>query len=105
MNSIELSQDQLKEVENFAYSQMTLHDIAMILQVDLSQFAAAFYQEGSSVNQAIRRGQLRAKADVRRAVITAAASGSTPAIKEALELIKQFQNDLDFNYEASQYPS
>lgn len=100
-----ISEAELKEVEQFSYSMMSISEIALILEVDLDSFAREVFNVESHISKAVNRGQLRAKADVRKAIITAAASGSTPAIKDALELIKKYQLDIELNYEAARYSS
>lgn len=92
---MELSKAELEQLEDLAYSLMKLSDIAVVLELDETQLCEAALNPGNPVHAAYQRGKLRSKASIQKAIVEAAASGSTPAQKLAFDLMTMQQEELD----------
>lgn len=92
---MDLSSSELEQLEDLSYSLMTLKDIAVVLELDETQFAEAALNPGNPVHAAYHRGKLRAKASIQKAIVEAAHSGSTPAQKLAFDLMTLQQAEIE----------
>lgn len=77
-----LSEEKLKEIEDWAYDMTPIDEIARIIEVPLAEIKA-----NEKAMQRFEAGQLRALAGIRRSVRKLAESGSGPAQVQALKML------------------
>lgn len=82
---MELTEEQLKEIQSFAEAFMDPDTIAMILQIDREEFRKEIRTENSPAYIAFMTGMLKTEAAIRKATITFAKQGSTPALTAAIK--------------------
>lgn len=92
---MELSKAELEQVEELAFSLFSLSEIAVVLELDETQFCDAALTPPNPVHAAYHRGSLRAKASIQKAIVEAASNGSTPAQKLAFDLIHKQQSEIE----------
>lgn len=73
------SEEELKQVEEYAGLFLTWEDIAVLLEKEISEFQEEFKNKNSQLFRAYRRGQAIKKRDIRRPVIKMAEHGSPQA--------------------------
>jgi hypothetical protein len=88
-----LSKNQLEEIEKLAALQFSPREVAIILQVDEEDFSDHVEIHGD-VRLRYQRGRLKASAEVRMAILTQAKNGSSPAQKQMLDLIASAQGQV-----------
>lgn len=76
-----MTNENSKAIEDFASLQFTDNEIALIMNMDIDDLIDKFRSD-------IDRGRLLAEAEVRRAILTMAKQGSTPAQKQFMDLNK-----------------
>lgn len=86
---INLSSEQLQELEQNARLQFSISECAIILGYDQNEFAKLFENKKSPALKAYERGRLLASAEIRKAVFTQAKNGSSPAQKQMITLIQE----------------
>ena len=84
----------LIEVEKLATLQFFVDEIAISLRIDREKFRKAVKAGGNPLADAFERGRITSEAEVRRAVLTQAKQGSTPAQKMILEMVAANTRDL-----------
>jgi|GEM_PF-2313506 len=85
---LELTKEQLTELEDLAACWFTEKEIALVLQVDVLELSTRIHRSGNTPEkQAFFRGRLRTEAETRQSVFEAAANGSGPAQALALKII------------------
>ncbi|MFA6261082.1 MAG: hypothetical protein WC760_06420 [Bacteroidia bacterium] len=89
---MQISQEQLQEIENFASRGFLIKEIAAILGVDEPRFERIFSMDSHPAVQAFQRGTLKAQLTIRNSIFDSAVSGSGPAQTEMLKIFsKQVQ--------------
>lgn len=96
--NLNLTADQLVELEELAASLMSKRDIATIMQLDPCAFNHALEHQ-QEVSEAYRRGYLRTKAAVRKSVVALASQGSSPAQNMAAAFMNEIENDKSWWHE------
>ncbi|MBQ7967096.1 MAG: hypothetical protein IJ290_04195 [Bacteroidaceae bacterium] len=91
-----LTEEQLKSIEDFAYRLILPPLIAINLGVDEYSFMEAIRTVGSPVRNAYYRGYLKQLVETREALIKAARNGSNPAQLEILKFINETQRHLNY---------
>lgn len=89
-----LTKEQLEEVEQMGYMLLNPDMAALNLEVDELEFITEVQTVGSEVRRAYYRGYLRQVIETRQAITKAAHNGSNPAQIELLKLINRLQNAL-----------
>ena len=83
----------LKQVEDLAALQFLPAQVALSVGIKKQEFQHALLNEDNPLYLAFHRGRLISEAEVRRAVLTQAKQGSTPAQKQMMELAKNNQKE------------
>ncbi len=84
-----LSEEQLSEVEQMGELFYSIDDIADNIGVDAEELAAVMELRAGKVWEAYRRGWLKGDLALRRSIAKAAENGSNPAQQMMLNLQKQ----------------
>ena len=87
-----ISEQQLKEIEIHAGNLMSLEDIAMIVEVDYNMLKTDYDRKGS-VFKSYQRGFLIRKSQLNKAAIEQAISGSSPALNQVIKIIEVLNNE------------
>lgn len=82
------SEEQLKQIEEFAQLQFLPEQIAIIIGVDETDLQEQI-EKNTPAKKAYLRGQLKAEAEVRKSILDMAKRGSTPAQKQIIEIIEK----------------
>jgi hypothetical protein len=90
----DLTQEEISELEKFSYALMKISEMALIFQVDKMEFFKRITNCETEESKAFFRGKLKSKAEIQKAVVGAAAAGSTPAIAQALQLSREQENEI-----------
>jgi hypothetical protein len=90
----DLTQEEISELEKFSHALMKISEMALIFQVEKMEFFKRITNCETEESKAYYRGKLRAKAEIQKAVVGAAAAGSTPAISQALQLSREQDNEI-----------
>ena len=88
---MKLDEKQLKEVEQFAEWFFTPQEIALIMEVDETQFKKELRNPASPVRKSFMTGKYRTEAVMRQRAIQFMKQGSTPALSETIKM-SQRQN-------------
>lgn len=89
-----LTQEQLKAIEDCAYRLITPELVAINVGVDETDFMDELRTPGSSVRQFFYRGYVRQLIETREAIIKAAQNGSNPAQTELINFMKELSQHL-----------
>ena len=84
-----LTEEQLKEIENAAYMLISPTMIAINLEVDENDFWTELRTRGTPIFKAYYKGYLKQLTELRTSIIKSAHNGSNPA---QLEVLKFFQD-------------
>jgi len=76
----------LEELEKLGEIQFSIYECAIVMKLDPNELEKEM-QENTETKNAYERGKLKASAEVRKAILTQAKQGSSPAQKQMLELI------------------
>lgn len=87
---MELTEEQLAQIEEYGSHFFTPLEIARIMKLDADEFMVDFDAEGQ-VRDSIERGQLKSEAEVRKSIFDLAKSGSGPAQVLAVGIIEKYQ--------------
>jgi hypothetical protein len=87
------TEEQLKEIEQFASRAFTVREIAIIIGVPVDVFEKCFFNDAHPVHVAYMRGSLSAQLEIRNALYNSALSGSSPA---QVEIAKSFTNQINY---------
>lgn len=87
-----LTKEQLEQVEQMAYYLFTPELTAVNLEVDQLDFLTELRSMGTEIHRAYYSGYIRQLSQTRQAIIKAAHNGSNPAQLELLKLIRQVSN-------------
>jgi hypothetical protein len=86
---MKLSEDQLKELESFAYRTLSIDDIAVILDVSEKELKRAIDTDQSPERRAYKAGQLRLQAELRKSEIDLAIRGHADAQRRVEKYITE----------------
>jgi hypothetical protein len=89
---MELSKDELIELENFAQGFNKPREIALVFGKDPEQFVQAINTKGP-IRDAYQRGLLLSKFKLNKSIVDQAIAGSTPAQTAAAKLIQELKNE------------
>jgi len=84
-----------QQIEEWAELQFSEEDILFALEIDEEAFDNAMEDRNHPWSKAMRRGQLKADAAVRKSILTMAKQGSTPAQKQFLDIIERRRKERD----------
>lgn len=90
---MELTTEQLEELEHMAGLQFTLKEIAVILSVDFEALRRAYLDEDSAVRNGMEKGRLLSEAKLREVLKRDALQGSPTAQKDFINLINKAKQD------------
>lgn len=76
---INLSEEQLKQVQEYASLFLTIDEIAILLEIDFSDLKKAVCSKTNSAYKAYNKGKLLTKIELRKNVIKMAKHGSPQA--------------------------
>lgn len=88
---IEITNNLLAEIENYAALMFTKKEIAVILELDEKQFCDLLEQDRPQ--KAFQRGRLKKEAEIRNSIFDLAQNGSSPAQSFAIKLIENAKMD------------
>ncbi len=84
-----LSEDQINEIEVMAELFYSPEDIAINIEVDSANLRAQFYIADSAASKAYMTGWLKGDITLRKSIAQAAANGSNPAQQMMLDFQRQ----------------
>lgn len=87
-----MSEEKLKQIEEFASDYLSLEEIAEVMEIEIDQFIR-IYEGKQGVYNAVRKGRLKTKAALNRSMITQAKNGSNPAQEKLIALITKVDNN------------
>lgn len=88
-----LSDIDLKELEEFASLYISFDELAEILEVDAIELKREFLKKKGDIYITIRKGQLLNKASIRKALFTLAINGSLQAAEKAITIIQNWEKN------------
>ncbi len=88
-----LTEEQLAEVEAFGAAFMKPEEIAVIMELEPVGLRAAIEDQSSAVAKAYKKGFLSSKFQVNRKIVDLAKAGSSPAQAMANKLIQDIEFD------------
>jgi len=93
---MELTDEQLIELENFAQGFNSPKDIAKVFGKDPEQFAIEIKKPGP-IHDAYQKGLLLSRFKLNKSIVDQAIAGSTPAQATAEKLLQKLENE-GYNY-------
>ena len=90
---IELTQEQLEQVEKLSSIYMKITDIALVIEVDPHELRAAISNESSEVNRRYRRGKATSKAELLAQEMQLAKMGSPLALDKMKDNLLDMEDD------------
>lgn len=91
-----LTEEQLKEVENAAYLLIPPGWVAISLEVDEQEFWTELRTLNTPINKAYNTGYLRQLTETRAAIIKSAHNGSNPAQMEVMRFFFDIERRLAY---------
>jgi hypothetical protein len=91
---LNLSEEELKQVEEFAGLCFTPEQIAVILEKDEDDFLAEFKRKSSVIRKAYNKGALIKEAEVRKSIFELAKSGSSSAQQDYIKLMNKRDTEI-----------
>jgi len=89
-----ITEEQLKAVEDMAYRLFPAHIIAINIGVDELELKNEIRTPDTDVRKAFFRGYIRQQNMLRESIIKSAKNGSNPAQMELIKLLKEFNRNL-----------
>jgi hypothetical protein len=86
------------EAEKFGYAYLKVEDLADIFECSAREMYELLQDRSQIFTRKILAGQKTVIASIQKSVMDNAINGSTPALTEALKLIKKYHSDLKLNY-------
>ncbi|GAB3550598.1 hypothetical protein [Spirosoma fluminis] len=86
-----LTKDQLTQIENLASYFFSPDETAIIIDVDTADFEEELLDETSDAYRAYQRGKLKSKLELRKSILTLAKQGSGPAQSLALRVLDDLE--------------
>lgn len=90
---IELTQEQLEQVEKLSSIYMKITDIALVIEVDPHELRAAISNESSEVSRRYRRGKATSKAELLAQEMQLAKMGSPLALDKMKDNLLDMEDD------------
>lgn len=84
-----MTDELLKDAQEWAELFFTNEELAVMLDIPVADLRVALEDINSPLGQAITRGRLLSEAELRRAIISLAKRGSSPAQAVALDLVRR----------------
>ena len=84
-----LNEEQLKEIEEYAGLMFTIKEIAIIMNLSYSDLKEEVKNENGNVYLSFKKGRLLIEAKIRKSIFDLAEDGSSPAQSLSLDLIKK----------------
>jgi hypothetical protein len=94
MNSIEITDSLLAEVEKLAAAAYSPKQVAFMLGYKPSEFSALVLDEDHAISIAYYKGFYSSELSIRESILLLARSGSSPAQASSLELFKHARKEL-----------
>lgn len=91
-----LTEEQLKEVEQAAYMLLSPTMIAISLEVDDNEFWTELLTRGTPIFKAYYKGYLRQLSELRASIIKSAQNGSNPAQQEMLKFLERIEREIAY---------
>jgi len=88
-----LNQEQLKALQDYAYNLIPLGIVAVMMEVDVMDLRIAIERVDSPEHRAYYKGYGQMLLETRKQIIKSAQNGSNPAQQQLLQFIREFQND------------
>jgi len=90
---IELTQEQLEQVEKLSSIYMKITDIALVIEVDPHELRAAISNESSEVSRRYRRGKATSKAELLAQEMQLAKMGSPLSLEKIKDNLLDMEDD------------
>lgn len=90
---MEMTEEFINELENYASLMFNREEIAIILEVDPVELKTVLKDYGSVASRAFQRGRLKREAEVRKGIFDLALNGSSPAQAFAMKIIENAKMD------------
>jgi len=90
---IELTQEQLEQVEKLSSIYMKITDIALVIEVDPHELRAAISNESSEVSRRYRRGKATSKAELLAQEMQLAKMGSPLSLDKIKDNLLDMEDD------------
>ena len=92
----DITNEDLKEIENLAALFFTPREIATMLELNIPQFIdeCTFLESDVPGARAFHKGRLQSEIDLRKSIIKLSKSGSSPAQTMALDLLTKSKNKM-----------
>lgn len=90
---IELTQEQLEQVEKLSSIYMKITDIALVIEVDPHELRAAISNESSEVSRRYRRGKATSKTELLAQEMQLAKMGSPLALDKMKDNLLDMEDD------------
>lgn len=85
----ELTEQELKTVEELAELHFSIKDIAIFLGKSYLELKLLFTKEDNEFYYSVQRGELKTEVALRKTILTDAKNGSSPAQAQFLNIIRQ----------------
>lgn len=89
----ELSEQELKEVEECGRVAFSYREVAYHLQVPSREVKEQFMKEEGPIWAAWVRGRMQVELEIRQVVVSSAKNGSTPMLEKMLEMVKRTERE------------
>ena len=89
-----LTEEQLKAIEDLAYRMITPELIALKIEVDPYDFIDEIKNKSTESSRAFYKGYITQLIETRESIIKSAQNGSNPAQMELLKFINEMQNHI-----------
>lgn len=87
------TQEQLDVLAEYAYNLISLHIIAIMMEVDEMDLRVAIERPDTAEHRAYYKGYGKMLLETHKQIIRSAQNGSNPAQQQLLQFIREFQND------------
>lgn len=89
---MEFNKEQLETIEALAKTFFTIHEVAVILQLDILDFKLEMKNQNSKAYLAYYKGFYEQKRELQKSIIDLALRGSSPAQAQALRFLDSASN-------------
>lgn len=90
---MKLSDEQIAQIEDYAYSLTPIGDIALLLGIGTSELKEQIFDEYNAAHAAYYRGKARILLEIRRNELTLAQAGSPQAMQLVNEYIYKMNSE------------
>ncbi|HMT28022.1 MAG TPA: hypothetical protein PKD91_01960 [Bacteroidia bacterium] len=95
---MELTAEQLDEIENFAGLYFTVEEVALILELDPEKFRELYHDKSGDVYKRYTKGYLISESKVRKCLLDLALRNSSPA-QDAIRKLSKDTRNKNMSYE------